>query len=242
MRGLFGGIGLQGGSGSLNKIAGGSTFQKNNVIRRRVVPVQPNTGKQSLQKGIFSAIQAAWLGLTLVEQAAWNTAASSGDWKTKDPVTGTSRNPASGRALFIELNGNIAVALGNVTTGIITTVPSPVEGGSTSFLTFNVTSDAGDSGVSATYSGALGTNEVHVFYMSPMLSTGVSRYRANTVRYITENNTASAGLAAALSAAYSGEVPDAVVGARVCYRIRAINTLTGQSREVASGVVEVVEA
>jgi hypothetical protein len=238
---LFGSVGAQGASGSMNKIAGGSTFQKNNIARVRVIPVQPNTQKQQLTRSRFSAIQALWLGLDLETQQEWNAAAASGDWQLPDPVTGVTRNPASGRALFIELNMNIATALGGLT-GTIEAVPVREVGGDTAITGFTVASDGGTPEVAILYSGTLGTGETHVFEMSGPLSPGFSRFRANSVRGVVVSAAASgSAVNSAVGTAYQTAQPAVPVGSRVCYRVMAVNSLTGQTRQVGKGIVVVTE-
>lgn len=238
---LYGGVGAQGASGSLNRIAGGSTYQKNNRARVRVVPVQPNTAQQTKVKGWFSAVQAVWPTLDLETQTEWNTAAKSGEWQMPDPVLGILKNPSSGRALFIQLNMNIAQVNGN-TSGIIQAVPVREAQGDTTLTNFSVFNDGGTTLVEAAYAGDLGTGESHVLFVSAPLSPGTSRFRRNKLRFLLASSGNSATFENAVAVAYAAAHPDVPVGTKVCYELMAVNNLTGQTRKVASGIVEVTTA
>lgn len=238
---LFGGVGAQGASGSLNRIAGGSTYQKNNIARVRVVPVQPNTASQTRVKSWFSAIQAVWPTLDQETQEEWNVAAKSGEWQLPDPVLGLLKNPSSGRALFIQLNMNIAQVNGNAE-GIVQAVPVKEAQGDTSLETFQVADDGGAPATAIAYGGTLGTGESHVLFVSAPLTPGTSRFRRNKLRFLMANDGDTGAFNTAFGLSYTAVYPVATAGTKVCYELMAVNNLTGQTRKVASGIVEVTTA
>ena len=60
------------GSGSL----GGTTFSRNRYgayARSKILPVNPNTARQSAVRSAFSTLNALWSGLTAAQRQAWET-------------------------------------------------------------------------------------------------------------------------------------------------------------------------
>lgn len=106
MRRFYGDI-VTGASGSLNRKHGGMTSLKNGVVRVRVVPKYSRTEKQDVLRAEMAILAQGWASLSVDSQKGWNAAVSDPLSMVHDPITGTSRPPASGRNLFILRNLNI---------------------------------------------------------------------------------------------------------------------------------------
>ncbi len=228
---LFG-AGLQGLSGSINKIAGGWTFTKNNVVRRRVIPAQPNTGAQGLFKAIFAFLTDAWTSvLTDPQRIAYNNAGASGDWDANDALTGTSYKP-TGRQLFMTLSGNISALLQEATA---LAAIQPKAGVGSSYLADGaVIADASGGTVVITYGGALEGDESHYITMSLPVSPGNTSLRPSSLRYVMTDNGASPIAAGTDYVAKFGAITD-LAGQAIFYKVEAINETTGQRRPVGEG-------
>jgi hypothetical protein len=214
-------------------------FTKGGYTRSFVVPNQPNTESQGFVKAIFAAISAAWAGLTLVAMQAWDTAAASGNWPIQDSLSGSPRNPRSGKALFQQLNGNIVNVSGTLAS-IIEEVPTKEPGGTTTITTVNFSNDAGDLVAEMVYSGALATNENFVLEATPVLPTGTSKLRVSALRRIGVSTAVSP---IDLAPIYGGQFPAVpAVGDKLGYRVKIVNDVTGESRIAAEGLTVVAAA
>lgn len=227
-------------SGRGDKHINTMVFTKNGYARAFTSPNQPNNAAQGVVKAIFALIAQAWAALVLDTQLAWNAAATSGDWQFKDTVASTSVNPPSGKALFQSLNGNVL----NVGGALLTDVPVKQASGDSLLTVASFGIDDETPVLTLTYTGALEANEVHVVEMSRPLSSGTTKLRVSALRKVFQGTTASAANAfgIAVLSAYQGQFAEPYPpNSRICYRIKAVNTVTGQYRPVGEGVMEVFE-
>lgn len=235
---IFNEGGPGGYSGSMNRKAGGVTFQKNNIVRaRNGSPSQPLTAAQARVKNLTTVSSQSW-GTTLStsDREAWNTAAASGDWDFMNPLTGTSRK-LSGFALFCSLNANAAFAAQNSVVSI-STVPAKAPAG-TSFITNAVLTDTGT--LTMTYTGTLADDEVHVFSFSAPQGAGRTAFRSSLLSFLVSNATASPVSAGSAYVAKFGALTEAT-GKNVFYEVKAINTVTGQTRVAGRGTIVITAA
>lgn len=235
-RGIYG-AGMSGMSGSINRTLGGWTFGKNGLIRKRVIPIQPNTSEQARVKAFISAGSTYW-GSTLdtTQRESWITAASSGEWPFPDKLTGTPRN-VSGFQLFMALNGNLAYR--NQDSAVLVDEVPVKEAIGTAFVT-SVNAET-DGTVELTYSGALSANEIAVIAMSAPQSPGRMSFRASKLTYVAALSSATPWVATAGYLARHGALTG-LVDYNIFYEVAAINTVTGQKSIVGRGVVQVVSS
>lgn len=230
-------MGLQGSSGSINKKSGGHTFLKNGVIRRRVVPANPQTESQMAVRSAFSFFTEAWKTLTEAERSAWNAARNSGDFTIADNVMGVSRPYASGKDLFIALNTNAMVGNGTTTAELTYTHPPARGENDIDFVFGSITMAAGTGAVAFIFDGTP-TNNRYVVKMTRPVSPG--NMRLDSVRsYLRIVGVASAAGPTSLAAGYAaanGAITESA-GQKSFYLIESVNQSDGTSRVVASGSV-----
>lgn len=207
-------------------------FMKNGRTRRMVVPANPNTSAQTAQKAVFTQLSEQWGALTDPQRDVWDSAASSGEWKITDSLTGTQNNPTSGFELYKHLNGIIAVVNGDASSSL--DAPATKEAAGTALLD-SVTIDASGGTVAIVYSGALGINEALNFKMSRPLPAGRMKLRLSTLRQVgvPQSGVSPLAIGAAYVAKFGAITGEA--GKKVFYLIEAYNNATGQSRSVGSG-------
>ena len=233
---IYGGVGLQGLSGSINKQAGGHTFTKNNVVRRRVVPTNPQTAQQSLVRNAFAFLTTAWSGLTEDQRNAWEDARNDSYWLIPDPLTGVGRKANSGKSLFILVNFNllqVADQLNDPT--VVTTSPSSSEPND-SFLISSVVADDSSNTLTVTYTQA-GSEEVLLVKSTPPVSPGTMRL--TSVKSDLRDSSAILGASPATVAGKAG-IYTGQTGQKVFYQIWAIHTTTGKKRLVSSDTTTIV--
>lgn len=173
---LYGGVGLQGLSGSINTQAGGHTFSKNNVVRRRVVPTNPQTAAQSVIRANFSFLTTAWKGASEANKEAWLEARNGSDFLKQDLLTGTQRKYGSAKDLFIALNTNWALANDTLDAPDVN-VPLPIKLNPSVVTVNDVAIDASGGTVAVSYGGTL-TDTALILYATPPVSAGNMRAKS----------------------------------------------------------------
>lgn len=241
-RGIYGG-GLQGLSGSINREDGGWTYQKNSAIRRRVIPIQPNTISQMRVRNNMFALNSAWRTvLSPAQRIAWNNAAKGPDWKFWDSVSGTYKN-RTGNNLFISLNANLALYYQD-TAVRLTDVPDKYTPGNVYFYGVEVAAQGGTAQpeglVLSLYSGTLGLWEATIRYYSAAQSSGRTSFRVNQLRYIDGDQADSELNDSAQYFNHFGSLNDKA-GYLLYYQMFIINLANGLKREAGRGI-EVIQA
>jgi hypothetical protein len=236
---IYGGVGLQGISGSINSQAGGHTFTKNNVVRRRVVPTNPQTASQQEVRGLFSFLTGAWVSqITNADREAWETAKQSNSYyQTTDELNGVSRKYRSGKDLFIAMNTNILVATDAIDTPAVTYSTPAASGFIDAVGISSFVFDASAGTAILTYSGGGLVEERLVVKATPPVSPGVMRLTAVRSQLRTIDGTAGASPVAegANYVAKFGAIT-AKTDMKVFWQVEAVNTTTGKSRLVGGGV------
>lgn len=238
---LYGGVGLQGLSGSINKQAGGHTFTKNNVVRRRVVPANPQTALQQEYRGAFAYLTGAWSNtLTDPQREAWETARNSNEYYLKqDPLTGVSRKYGSAKDLFIAMNLNFLIADGAVAAPVVTYTTPGSPGALDVLAITSFALDASAGTAILTYTGTQ-SNETMVMKATPPVSAGTMR--ATSVRSKFRVVGVPGNSPAALGTQYTalfGPITGAT-GQKVFWTVEAVELTTGKSRLVNAGVSVIV--
>lgn len=233
---IYGGVGLQGLSGSINKQAGGHTFTKNNVVRRRVVPTNPQSEEQTLVRAAFSFLTTAWSGLAESERSAWEAARTDPYYATQDKLNGVSKAMNSGKSLFVAMNMNNLQAIGALNSPtVIFTVPAEPEA-LDSISAVSVALDASANTTTLTYTGTW-TGETGFIKMTPPVSAG--NMKASTVstrsRIIGEDfGTSPVDLSSDYSSRFG--LLSQAAGKKVFWELYGVNNTTGKKRLIASGV------
>ena len=224
------GAGLVGMSGSINKQAGGFTFGKNNTVRRRVVPTNPQTALQSLVRGVFTFLTQAWAVLTDEQRQAWEEKRSQSYFFIPDPLTGVARKANSAKSLFVQVNFNGLQAedLLNSPSVIFSTPPNAVDGDIVNIS--SVVADDSSNTLTVTYTQT-GSSENLYVKSTPPVSAGTMRVTA--VRNQLRDGSATLGASPAASskpASYTG-----MVGQKVFWQVWGIVIDSGKKRLIASG-------
>ncbi len=233
---IYGGVGLQGLSGSINKQAGGHTFTKNNVVRRRVVPTNPQTAAQSLVRNAFNFLTTAWSNLTETQRQQWEDARNDPYWLIPDPLTGVGRKANSGKSLFILVNFNLLQANDNLgAPSVVTTSPSVSEPNDVISID-SVVADASSDTLTVTYTKT-GSDEVILVRSTPAVSPGTMRLTSvkSDLRDASGILGASPAAVPDQAGVYTGQT-----GQKVFYQIWAIHTTTGKKRLVSSDATTIV--
>lgn len=235
-RALFGG-GLTGLSGSVNKQAGGFTFNKNNTVRVRVTPTNPMTVAQTLIRALFFFLTSSWKSLNTAKIDAWETARNSDSYYLKqDPVTGVSRKYASAKDLFIAMNQNRNIAKGTIDAPAVyydtPGLPSaaPVE---------DVTDCVFDeSANTVTLTATLDAGYDYFMRATPQVSAGYTRFTAvRSKMRIIKTALATGDISADYFAVFPGAL---VAGQKVFWEIIGVDQNTGKAHVLASRISSVV--
>lgn len=229
-------------SGSLNKTNGGHTFGKNGVIRRRVIPTNPNTPSQSETRAFFSVLTAAWSGtLTAAERSAWEAARSSGNYQKTDSVMGVQRPYKSGKDLFLGMNYNIAQANGTLDAPAVAISTPGVIAALDNIGDVAVAIDASAQTVALTFTGSWAT-EAGVFSATAPVSPGnmkktsvASKFRVIDAPIDGSSPTALGPQYVAVHGALTG-----ATGLKVFWKLEGVELGTGKKRLIASGDVIVM--
>jgi len=238
---IYGGVGLQGLSGSINKQAGGHTFTKNNVVRRRVVPVNPQTVNQQETRAAFSFLTTAWTAtLDETQRQAWETARTQPYYSKQDGLYGVSRNYASAKDLFIGMNTNRLIASGVIDSPSVVFSSPAAPAALDDISNVAVAIDASAQTVSLSYDGTW-SGEIGYIKMTPPVTAG--NMKASTVstksRIIGEDFGASpVELGTDYTSRFGGLTTS--TGKKVFWELWAVNSTTGKKRLVASGETIVV--
>lgn len=217
---------------------GAATFSRNTYgayTRQKVTPVNPNSSKQSLVRGIFGGVSAAWRGLTDAQRAVFNEYAPQ---YSRTNVFGDNV-PLTGQGLYQKANLNITKADGTP----ITTISAPV-----SLLPVSATSGTVDissalmevGGVSAT-----GADDAIVISATAPYSAGRSFVARNQFRQvqIIAPSTASGdvNINSAYTTAFGFGASAMTAGQKIAIILERVNLKTGQV--VSSGnYVAIIQA
>ena len=232
---LYGGVGLQGLSGSINSQAGGHTFTKNNVVRRRVIPTNPQSSTQQAVRAAFLFLSASWKDLSAANQSAWEEARCNEPYYYKqDPLTGVTRKYASAKALFVAMNLNYLVANEAIDTPAVTFNAPGADFSMDDLAITSVVLDASAGSVTITYTGTQ-TFESMTLYATPPGSPG--NLRATSVkslfRYVNSNFGVSPYNAGTFYTNLFGAIT-ACEGKKVFWEVWGTSYDTGKSRLIAA--------
>lgn len=215
------GVGVAGLSGSDNRSAGGQTWSKNNIVRTRVVPLNPQTNYQTDVRLAFAFLNQAWLDLSDANRLLWEAARISGNWQIQDSLTGVSRNPSSAKALFIEINMNQLVKQGILGAPAVTNSSPPAQNPMSDVGLTSVTAVAATGVVTVNFTGSMGGSDWMVIRATPPLSGGKLKLPPSALRLVAAGQFADPEVITAQYAARHG-------------------SLTGTSDKVIWFVVEVI--
>lgn len=171
--------GVSGLSGSINKKAGGATYQKNGVKRvRNGSPNNPRTASQTLRRTLFNALTTAWGGLTEAQRDAWEQARTGNVYYLKtDPLTGVQRPYASAKDLYIAMNTNLNISRGENNAAPQITAPGVAEGFYPMIATA-VTADNSANTVVMAYTGGVPDKNNLVVKATPCVPAGTMRVKS----------------------------------------------------------------
>jgi hypothetical protein len=235
---LYSGVGIAGMSGSINKNNGGTTFSKNGVVRRRVIPTNPATSDQQEVRNAFAFYTAAFSGLSSSEVGQWESARTGNVYYLKqDPLTGVSRPYASAKDLFIAMNMNLDLSInGNYATpSVHINVPTAPTAASDFALTSVVADDSSNT-MTVTYTGAF-TGEQGFFRATLPVSNGTQRFASVASKL--RNFEAIAASPDAI-ASYVARYPlTGMTGKKIYYEIIGIDTGSGKQRQINAGFITV---
>lgn len=239
-RALYSGVGIAGMSGSINKNAGGTTFSKNGVVRRRVIPVNPQTADQQELRAAFLFLTTAFSGtLSESDRAAWETARTGNVYYLKqDPLTGVSRPYASAKDLFIAMNLNWLLGDGSLNNPVVTFTTPGISTGLDDYAITSVVADDSSNTVVVTYTGTA-TNEFLFMRATPPVSAGNQRNTSvkSKFRYIAPL-TASPDTVADYQAKFGALT--GLTGQKIFYEIIGVEIITGKTRLVSGGSTIIV--
>lgn len=238
-RALYSGVGIAGMSGSINKAAGGTTFGKNGVVRRRVVPVNPQTANQSLVRNAFAYYTSQWKTLSNSDRAAWE-AARTGNvyWTVQDPLTGTSRPFASAKDMFINVNFNLDQANDLLGSPSISASTPPTPAADDVIGVTSVAFDDSSNSVTLTYTGTL-LADVLLVRMTPGVSVGNTRLTSVKSK-LRDSAAAVSAVSPATVTKPSGITYTGTTGLKVFWIVEAISLATGRKRIIETGTSTVV--
>jgi len=122
--------------GSASGSVGGTVFSRNRYgtyMRRKGIPVNPDTAKQQNVRAALAGVSASWRGLTAAQRLQWST------WAANNPIVDRMGNAQvlAGNAAYIQLNTRI------VLTGEPGITAPPVTAGPDVLATMTLTGDIG---------------------------------------------------------------------------------------------------
>lgn len=238
---IYGGVGLQGLSGSINKQAGGHTFTKNNVVRRRVIPVNPQSEAQQAVRSAFSYLTTAWSEtLTEAQRGAWETARTSSYYQKQDTLNGVSRPFGSSKDLFIAMNVNYLLGANLIDSPTVTFLTPDPPSALDSITAVGVAIDASSQTVALTYTGTW-SGEVGYIKMTPPVSAGnMKASTVNTKSRIIGEDFGSSPVALGSDFTSKFGALTGTTGKKVFWELYGVNNTTGKARLIASGSTVVV--
>lgn len=239
-RALYSGVGIAGMSGSINKNAGGTTFSKNGVVRRRVVPVNPQSADQSEIRSAFEFLTKAWsLSLNDSQRLSWETARTGNVYYYKqDPLTGTSRPYASAKDLFIAMNFNWLITDESLAAPYVSFNVPGNSAGQDAFGITSVVADDSSNTLVITYTGTQ-TNEKLFLRATPPVSVGNQRVtsiisKMRLIEVISSSPDTMTGYQAKFGALTG------LAGMKIFYEIVAVDLATGVTRTISSSSTVIV--
>lgn len=209
---------------------GAATFSRNTYgayTRQKVTPVNPNSSKQSLVRGIFGGVSAAWRGLTDAQRDQFNEYAPQ---YSRTNVFGDNV-PLTGQGLYQKANINIT----KVGQANITTISAPV-----SLLPVSadgvVVDKSGDS-MEIDAITATGADDCIVVSATAPFSAGRTFLARNQFRQIHVIAPSTAAGLLDVNAfyvnAFSFGAAQMTVGQKIAFTLERVNIKTGQT--VSSG-------
>ena len=217
---------------------GAATFSRNTYgayTRQKVTPVNPNSSKQSLVRGIFGGVSAAWRGLTDAQRDQFNEYAPQ---YSRTNVFGDNV-PLTGQGLYQKANLNITKAGGTT----ITSITAPVSLLPVTFSGADV--DVSEDTMNIADLSATGATDAIVVSATAPYSAGRSFVARNQYRQIGVK-AASEGAGAfdclpGYLAAFGFSPADMTAGQKIAFIAERVNLTTGQV--VSSGnIIAVIEA
>lgn len=208
----------------------GAVFNKNNTVRVKRTPRNPQTSGQIEQRASLTTFAQAWASLTASQRTAWETAAKSGDWKGTDRL-GDSFNP-SGSGLFSRLNLN----LNTIGVSQISDVPVKV---SAPALTLGAVTCTDAPAFTLAYTGTLGSGHKLVISATGQQSAGRMQSPKSGFRIVlTSTSTSPVNIASAYTTLFG----DLVEGKKIFIKVELISNTSGQRSLVGTTSVIVAAA
>lgn len=213
---------------NLSGKAGGSVFSKNkggSYMKNFVVPNNPQTASQSLQRSNFGGLSSAWRGLTQEQRRSWISSAINFPYID---VFGDSKN-LSGNSLFISLNRNLSNAQEeNILSAPNPQGTQPVVTLPTFGAVLNTTSGNSSVTIRATLGEAVASATVFLVYMTANVSPGINNY-SGRYRLVSVVDSADIVTPTILSPEYRAIFGDNSVGSSIGLKIIPINSVTGEA-------------
>ena len=201
---------------------GGTVFSRNRggaYSKNWVKPLNPQTTKQSVVRAAMASVASAWKGLSADVRAAWDQAASSGEWNWIDRL-GDVFSP-NGFNLFMRLNQSLA------SVGFAMSTAAPVKQALTA-ITVDLTQMILTAGVlttaDLTLSGAGTANERWLISASAPVSPG--RTTAPSYKFL--QFFPSSFDTPDFTAAYIAEFGSPVAGQKVFIKFQILEQTNGQ--------------
>ena len=203
----------------------GTVFSKNRggaYARTKVTPTNPKTTAQNAVRSVLTGFSQGWRALSAAGRAAWNAATGS------FPRTNVFGNPKSlsGHQLYVSLNSQLDAA-----NAAAITLP-PVPTGAPAIASATGAAAAGAGTATLTFSpGPVPAATAMIIEMTEQVSPGKSNLN-NLYRQV--QVVAAAGTSPAnVASAYTAKFGSLVAGQKIGFRVRNVNTNTG---EVSGGV------
>jgi hypothetical protein len=204
-------------SGKMGNIVA-SNGRGGSYLRARVIPANPNSTSQVTARNRITTLSQAWSGLTENQRTQWNNSVS--EWKSTG-IFGDKLTP-SGFNLYMQLNANLAVI------GVAAMTVPPAKAAVAALTTLSATQvHAGATTLTFTATPAPAGSSYIIEATEPM-SAGRnfvgSQYRVLEVMAAAQT---SPRVITTVYAAKFGGPGNA--GEKVFFRVRAINSTTGQA-------------
>lgn len=204
----------------LSGSVGATNFSRNRsgpIMKKRALPINRNSTAQSLVRSLFTTLTQGWASLTNAQRATWNAAVN--NFKKINSIANSIS--LTGHQLYISINRTLQ-EIGGV---LLDNAPFPitVDG----VLTASVVADVSTGIQTLTYTPAIPATDSWILEATRPMSAGRQSnsqdYKAIDV--LLTANASPAVITAGYEVVYGGGWK--TVGAKIFYRLHAVNTLTG---------------
>lgn len=212
----FGHLGIVNASGS----TGATTFSHNKggpYVRRKVIPVNPDTPAQTAVRNEFGSLSQQWRTLSETHRKGWNGAV--GEFKKTNSLG--AKITLSGLNLFKSLNQNLFDA-GQPT---ITSAPAPV--GTTNLNTLDLTVTTGPDSILLGFTATPTAADMYTLvYASPQVSPGINFIKNKLV--IIKVLPPATATAANVATEYVNRFGALISGQKLFIGVVTVNGVTGE--------------